>query len=184
MRPRHFFEANFVISASLFVLTTGLAVWSVMFLDGIDWCDNSTSIKAISDRGELTLEHITFTQMFRPGHLGFSGGQVSAEVNPQPTVHSTTRCNLNVLGFTLFVDDGGAIKTGAVSGTFWAPQWIVRVPYAAFVIVLALMTAIAWRRLKIASIEPGRCRSCGYDLRASIDRCPECGTPTAVLVPH
>lgn len=32
-----------------------------------------------------------------------------------------------------------------------------------------------WQRLQRQRIRPGFCRSCGYDLRASVDRCPECG---------
>jgi hypothetical protein len=50
----------------------------------------------------------------------------------------------------------------------------------AILICLPLATLDEWgrrreQRRKAAMI--GKCPTCGYDLRASNDRCPECGTP-------
>jgi hypothetical protein len=41
-----------------------------------------------------------------------------------------------------------------------------------------VMTVRRRRRLQLLS---GHCRKCGYDLRASTDRCPECGTRIRAL---
>jgi hypothetical protein len=55
------------------------------------------------------------------------------------------------------------------------------VPHWGAALVLALPALLpAWRRyLRWRSSGRGLCTTCGYDLRASPERCPECGTLTA-----
>jgi hypothetical protein len=56
----------------------------------------------------------------------------------------------------------------------------INLPYWLAVVVLAILPSIAWRqhhrRLQHERLERGICLVCGYDLRATPDRCPECGT--------
>jgi hypothetical protein len=51
----------------------------------------------------------------------------------------------------------------------WIPWWAVA-------LLFATSPALAvWRRWRSRAAHPGLCPACGYDLRATPDRCPECG---------
>jgi hypothetical protein len=77
----------------------------------------------------------------------------------------------NFLGFGgesfRLVDDLGGYGRGM--------EWDYFIPYWAIVLVSAVLPvyAIARRRPRKRA---GFCSQCGYDLRASAERCPECGT--------
>ena len=61
-------------------------------------------------------------------------------------------------------------------------EWGLRMPYWFPILLtgslpsLGLVLVIRGRRRERRWGVEGRCRQCGYDLRASKDRCPECGT--------
>ena len=78
---------------------------------------------------------------------------------------------------------------GPALGFFWGdavspdgnPGRQIRLPHWPFVLLMFAFTIwhfIKRRRIRIAQMRrsQGRCTKCGYDLRASPDRCPECGT--------
>jgi hypothetical protein len=53
------------------------------------------------------------------------------------------------------------------------------IDYGLLVLLLGLMPAVwailSFRARRRHQLRPGLCRRCGYDLRATPDRCPECG---------
>lgn len=77
---------------------------------------------------------------------------------------------------------------GGKSGR-WMVGRHVAMPYWFVAAVLTLLP-LQWRldvargRREQRRHGAGQCRACGYDLRATPDRCPECGVPVQTVSPH
>jgi hypothetical protein len=63
----------------------------------------------------------------------------------------------------------------------WYPRPGIQVPHSYVAFILAILPALRLHRFVRSRrrANQGLCSSCGYDLRASPERCPECGTPAA-----
>ena len=133
---------------------------------------------ASSDGGTLSLVHgwMTFAsrglledyaQNYRPVEGWFGGAAESNRRAP--------RSFWERLGFsrraTLRSPTGG-YGTASFYGWVEFPHWL---PASA---AAALPAARVWRRWRTRRrLRVGVCPACGYDLRATPGRCPECGTP-------
>lgn len=68
-----------------------------------------------------------------------------------------------------------------LSGTHGVVSDLLAVPYWFILVVCALLLAarVVGSRVRARRVNRGHCAACGYDLRGTPDRCPECGTSAA-----
>jgi hypothetical protein len=67
------------------------------------------------------------------------------------------------------------VRNGGAPGHLWFSVSLFY-PLVLFALLPALAARRAWQYRR-----PGVCRACGYDLRATPGRCPECGAEATVL---
>jgi hypothetical protein len=72
-------------------------------------------------------------------------------------------------------DSGSHTLTHEIGGPCWAVVLVL-----ALGPVRAATRAMLRRRRRRARTRKGLCPACGYDVRATPERCPECGVPSAV----
>jgi hypothetical protein len=77
------------------------------------------------------------------------------------------------------------IQRDAKPEPFWhLNRWEVSIPDMAIIVLFSLPSifwgAKRWRAIR--RTRSGLCACCGYDLRASPDRCPECGAVPSMMV--
>ena len=78
------------------------------------------------------------------------------------------------LGFARYDAGFGSSFADSREDVIALPAWLPVVAFAGLPLAFAVRLARRHRR-RVA----GRCAECGYDLRGSPQRCPECGTPAA-----
>lgn len=182
-RPLRFVSA---ISLVIFVLILALWVRSNWVLDGVDEIATMPSrrfdLRVRSAQGRVWLHIGIYPQIAAPWSVNrpkhFADGDIA-------------RAGINLEGFRiglgrgwLRTDFGAAVYRNiflpgtplAMNIKLLSPDW--------FVALLASLLPLRWMvvRTRIRRMrEAAQCVQCGYDLRASPDRCPECGTPVVQM---
>jgi hypothetical protein len=135
------------------------------------WADTSpASLTIICENGFLWVN-----LQYHPGSQ--SPSEISGRVDPPSSIRHKADTWLNRRGF--WCKKAPTPEATAAQATWWnlnvgIPPWFA-------IAMLLTLPLIRWCRqfFRLRRARIGACSSCGYDLRATPDRCPECGAAKA-----
>ena len=141
--------------------------------------DSNSALNVYSMRGGVDVRYFWRSRASNPD--GVTSWQISRVTNPVRLSESASPPSLgNRLGFFwINGTPGGSYFRPDANG----PAHFVAIGFPYWALTLLMLTVPIWqlfllrgrRRRQLA----GMCPVCGYDLRATSDRCPECGTVTS-----
>jgi hypothetical protein len=169
MRRKLFWLAA-VVSAVVFVLVCVLWVRSYWRQDTLaGYCARDHWVEVSSGRGRVLLAHVSRDNLAESRLL--RGYQAEVVYPEEPGARHT---GAHRLGFGFYRHLSPPQLVGFNTTMLWLPDWLLILLSAP--VPLAFVRRSIRRRNRAAS---GSCLRCGYDLRATPERCPECGAVPA-----
>jgi hypothetical protein len=175
---RRVFPILAALSLLLWLATAVLLVRGITHADSLAreaWDDELSSLHHVlwtSAHGRLTFSS-SYMQSSDPGFA--NRVKPLLQLRSQGWEHRVQRVAADIDGRPHFSRDKASTEPLIIYTQLSVPNWMLLVAFA----VLPVVWLIRRRARHWALV--GRCRQCGYDLRATPDRCPECGSLSGSL---
>jgi hypothetical protein len=161
---RRLFNILTVLSLVLCVVTMVLGILSLWVVMLWGYCGNGGGpyVEVSSSRGCIDVE-------YEPAYAGSGSPWTGFYAFPADDFSNSLRWNH--LGFDMHTIEPSAYGPEFAIEEFYIPEWFI-------CSVTAIPPFLWYRSYRLRRLRKlkGLCLQCGYDLRASKERCPECGT--------